>query len=283
MKKMSSTLLHFPLDHTIVHRPKTRPFLGSPDPFATHPRLGSTPTSPPCMASSSSPSTVHSGLSSPTKDSTGKTSLSSSKDSVIEKKPAAGSKRQGITGKPSLDDLGPILENALDAANPTVVTVERVAAAKIFLETHFNELLSSPTPRSLRRRYMEGGLFHAKALSHEEKENRRQCFYRCESEYLRQTRVMKARSIRALSSGRGSKKARCDGDWEVLKVLGKGSFGVVRLVREKPMPESLGKAGGNREVYAMKVIRKSDMLRSSQEGHLRAERDFLVASEGSRW
>jgi hypothetical protein len=33
----------------------------------------------------------------------------------------------------------------------------------------------------------------------------------------------------------------------------------------------------------MKVIRKSDMLRNCQEGHLRAERDFLVAAEGSRW
>jgi hypothetical protein len=33
----------------------------------------------------------------------------------------------------------------------------------------------------------------------------------------------------------------------------------------------------------MKAIRKSDMLRNSQEGHLRAERDFLVAAEGSRW
>ncbi|KAF2174185.1 hypothetical protein M409DRAFT_62303 [Zasmidium cellare ATCC 36951] len=33
----------------------------------------------------------------------------------------------------------------------------------------------------------------------------------------------------------------------------------------------------------MKVIRKSEMLRACQEGHLRAERDFLVASEGSRW
>lgn len=32
----------------------------------------------------------------------------------------------------------------------------------------------------------------------------------------------------------------------------------------------------------MKVIRKSDMVRNTQEGHLRAERDFLVASEGSR-
>ncbi|KAI0164728.1 kinase-like domain-containing protein [Xylariaceae sp. FL1272] len=67
--------------------------------------------------------------------------------------------------------------------------------------------------------------------------------------------------------------------YEVLKILGKGSFGVVRLVREK-QPSSHGQAG---RVYAMKVIRKSTMLRTSQEGHLRAERDFLVASEGSRW
>ncbi|KDN62231.1 putative serine/threonine-protein kinase cbk1 [Colletotrichum sublineola] len=33
----------------------------------------------------------------------------------------------------------------------------------------------------------------------------------------------------------------------------------------------------------MKVIRKSDMIRSCQEGHLRAERDFLAASENSQW
>lgn len=38
-----------------------------------------------------------------------------------------------------------------------------------------------------------------------------------------------------------------------------------------------------KEIYAMKVIRKSEMLRNSQEGHLRAERDFLVAAEYSRW
>ena len=98
--------------------------------------------------------------------------------------------------------------------------------------------------------------------------------------------------------------------YEMIRVLGKGSFGVVRLVREvskengEPQPdqtvqsfdknsEALADKCGDRslidlarirdEVYAMKVIRKSDMLRSSQEAHLRAERDFLVASEKSRW
>ncbi|CBX95897.1 similar to TPA: Serine/threonine-protein kinase cbk1 (EC 2.7.11.1) [Plenodomus lingam JN3] len=94
-------------------------------------------------------------------------------------------------------------------------------------------------------------------------------------------------------------------NYDIVRVLGKGSFGVVRLVREKS--EHSGNLRGDnslltpidkvadaegqpispirkvKQVFAMKVIRKSDMLRNSQEGHLRAERDFLVASENSRW
>ncbi|KAA8624953.1 hypothetical protein PtrV1_00633 [Pyrenophora tritici-repentis] len=95
-------------------------------------------------------------------------------------------------------------------------------------------------------------------------------------------------------------------NYDIVRVLGKGSFGVVRLVREKsdncgnlrgsicsmgypdgsltPKDEKSSQAiRKNKQVFAMKVIRKSDMLRNSQEGHLRAERDFLVASENSRW
>ncbi|EUC36386.1 hypothetical protein COCCADRAFT_88366 [Bipolaris zeicola 26-R-13] len=95
-------------------------------------------------------------------------------------------------------------------------------------------------------------------------------------------------------------------NYDIIRVLGKGSFGVVRLVREKSEHcESLHGSSSStkyldrsltpkeespsspcrrpKQVFAMKVIRKSDMLRNSQEGHLRAERDFLVASENSRW
>ena len=98
---------------------------------------------------------------------------------------------------------------------------------------------------------------------------------------------------------------------------GKGSFGVVRLVKGKhSSPRASAETGNadglsisnvssrkssmatlmtgltparyrrhppNNQVYAMKVIRKSDMLRNAQEGHLRAERNFLVAAEGSKW
>ncbi len=120
-------------------------------------------------------------------------------------------------------------------------------------------------------------------MSPGEKEKLRHDFCRAESEHLREVRVMKARSIRSLRGDTGGGHAPCQNDYEVLRVLGKGSFGVVRLVREKTGPADEGHIYRKNEVYAMKVIRKADMLRSSQEGHLRAERDFLVASEGSRW
>ncbi|KAG2414409.1 hypothetical protein HFD88_003600 [Aspergillus terreus] len=88
--------------------------------------------------------------------------------------------------------------------------------------------------------------------------------------------------------------------FEVIKVLGRGSFGVVRLVRERSQTGSRDNpakfsrdwsiqgrrrvmTGVKKDVFAMKVIRKSAMIRNCQEAHLRAERDFLVASARSRW
>lgn len=167
-----------------------------------------------------------------------------------------------------------------------VITVEKAAAAKIFFECHYNTLLASgPSPRSIRRRDFEALLYeNAPILSQQNIEDRRRDWQARESRYLREIRVMKSRNL--------PRKKGVDpmvNQYEVVKVLGKGSFGVVRLVREKEDVEVQGAISPvaqlrrKNEVYAMKVIRKSDMLRNSQEGHLRAERDFLVASEGSRW
>jgi len=122
-----------------------------------------------------------------------------------------------------------------------------------------------------------------------------------ETKHLRQLRTLKASSL-IRHKMRGVSIA----GYQTVRVLGKGSFGVVRLVTEKRVSQgvegNMNTATGERrnghgenhqhaelnrldpqEVYAMKVIRKSDMLRSCQEAHLRAERDFLVASEGSQW
>lgn len=165
------------------------------------------------------------------------------------------------------------------------------------------------SPRSIRRKKFEQricdiGLPHADRVIALEK------WFRSETDHLRQMRVLKSTSIM-----RHSVKGISIAGYDTLRVLGKGSFGVVRLVTETPSThvevnarpengsvvdsqEDFTKNAANMDgtakhnlpagkplsdVYAMKVIRKSDMLRACQEGHLRAERDFLVASEGSRW
>ncbi len=129
-----------------------------------------------------------------------------------------------------------------------------------------------------------------------------------ESDQLRRFRVLKSKP-----NARTGRSGASLAGFEIVKVLGKDSFGVVRLVRqvdsahdEHPTQSPTTSAEqfrdilrstldsqrafqrrevkrAKKEVYAMKVIRKSDMLRNSQEGHLKAERDFLVSSEKSRW
>lgn len=201
---------------------------------------------------------------------------------------------------------------------PSIITVEAAATAKIFFETYFNSIFSGTDPRSQRLQELEEQLYSLPATS-EERLRARNSWISQESEYLRQSRVLKTRS----NSARPRETVSIAG-YEIIRILGKGSFGVVRLVKEKKESEEaspvalgeglsllgtdlsrlkVGSVAGilrptvngfrpnrradlskmKKEVFAMKVIRKSDMLRSSQEGHLRAERDFLVASEKSRW
>lgn len=223
-------------------------------------------------------------------DSTGKTSVdsktSSSNDRSSEKKsPLSKYKTQQHIPQAVLElangNLGTIQEREDETTvSPTVVTAEKAAAAKIFLETYYNELFNTPSQRGKRLRLLEGELWQlGDIIPSDEKERQRKQFFRNESNHLRQTRVLKARTTKALTGSKGAASSCCN-NYQPVKALGKGSFGVVKLVREKPKP---GDDLSKKKVYAMKVIRKSSMLRTSQEGHLRAERDFLVASEGSHW
>ncbi|KAF4997785.1 hypothetical protein FGRMN_3623 [Fusarium graminum] len=225
------------------------------------------------------PSSEASGKPSQTgQDSTEQTSLeSSTARSNMEAADRRYNRRNPWTrSSPEGRALSTIPEAIVIQARPTAATVERASAAKIFLETYFNELLYRPDARTLRSRCLEAQLCNCSLISSDEKERIRVQYRGQETCHLRELRVMKANS----SNHQGGKDSGLlVNNYEPLQILGKGSFGVVRLVREKTAP---GHAFP-RQVYAMKVIRKSEMLRNSQEGHLRAERDFLVASEGSQW
>ena len=207
---------------------------------------------------------------------------------------------------------------ASSGTSPSVVTVEAATNAKVFFETYFNTVFCGTDPRSQRRQELEQYMYGL-PLSPEERARIWDNWVTQERHYLRQCRVLKSRSH---SGGNHDETVSLAG-FEVIKVLGRGSFGVVRLVKERRGGESdydgcsedkllrwkneatSAKAhaldslrsaidgtksnrrkimtGVKKDVFAMKVIRKSAMIRNSQEGHLRAERDFLVSSAKSRW
>jgi serine/threonine protein kinase len=262
---------------------------------------------------SSDPSTTPSSNGSPLGYSTPPTPVTSAEPS-----PSSDKSKPSPTDLSTLSDCVSAVDATLGSKSqiilPSIVSAEAASVAKIYLELYYNSIFQNQDPRLQRQHELEQHIFAFQLAPDEQAQTRRNWLLH-ENEYLRQCRALKT-SVRCVRD----EGAVSIAGYEVIKVLGKGSFGVVRLVREKKnskaaiteedflMPEgspsvsrtrSLGMlrsavdgakhsrrrfmTGEKKEVYAMKVIRKSDMIRNCQEGHIRAERDFLVAAEKSRW
>ncbi|TVU30396.1 hypothetical protein EJB05_22015 [Eragrostis curvula] len=131
---------------------------------------------------------------------------------------------------------------------PSSATKQRVAAAKQYIEKHYKEQMKHLQDRKERRCSLEKKLEDAN-VSEEEQHNILKQFEKRETEYMRLQRH----------------KMSVD-DFDLLTMIGKGAFGEVRVCREK--------ATGN--VYAMKKLKKSEMLRRGQVEHVRAERNLLA-------
>ncbi|PPS16317.1 hypothetical protein E1A91_A10G124000v1 [Gossypium mustelinum] len=131
---------------------------------------------------------------------------------------------------------------------PSNVTKQRVEAAKQYIENHYKKQMKSLQERKERRDILEKKLADAE-VSEEEHNNLLKYFEKKETEYMHLQRH----------------KMGAD-DFEPLTMIGKGAFGEVRICREK--------ATGH--VYAMKKLKKSEMLRRGQVEHVKAERNLLA-------
>ena len=77
------------------------------------------------------------------------------------------------------------------------------------------------------------------------------------------------------SISREQRKTITPSDFESLHLIGRGAFGEVRLVRQKPSLNSMEPP----KIYALKSMKKEMMVMKNQVGHVKAERDVLATAE----
>ncbi|CAG7886441.1 unnamed protein product [Brassica rapa] len=128
------------------------------------------------------------------------------------------------------------------------LTMEKVAAAKQYIENHYKAQNKNIQERKERRWILERKLASS-GVPKEEQINMIKDLERKETEFMRLKR----------------NKISVD-DFELLTIIGRGAFGEVRLCREKK--------SGN--IYAMKKLKKSEMVMKGQVEHVRAERNLLA-------
>lgn len=66
------------------------------------------------------------------------------------------------------------------------------------------------------------------------------------------------------------KKKMNKDDFKKLAIIGRGAFGEVRLVNKKDDPD---------QIYAMKIMRKSEMIKKNQVEHIHAEKNVLALAD----
>ncbi|XP_016489243.1 uncharacterized protein LOC107809163 [Nicotiana tabacum] len=128
------------------------------------------------------------------------------------------------------------------------LTMEKVAAAKQFIENHYKTHINTIQQRKQRRWILERKLASSD-VPKEEQMHLIKDLEQKETEYMR----LRRHKI-------------CVDDFELLTIIGRGAYGEVRLCREKK--------SGN--IYAMKKLKKSEMLIKGQVEHVRAERNLLA-------
>lgn len=124
-------------------------------------------------------------------------------------------------------------------------------AFKFYMEQHVENLLKSHQEREHRRQQLESEMAKV-GLTKEAQTEIRKMLHQKESNYIRLKRAKMNKSM-----------------FSKIKTIGIGAFGEVALVR---------KVDAN-QLYAMKTLRKSDVLKRNQVAHVKAERDILAEAD----
>ena len=124
-------------------------------------------------------------------------------------------------------------------------------AFKFYMEQRVENVLKSRQMRDKRKKQLEVEMTRV-GLSEESQTEMRKMLVQKESNYIRMKRSKMSKSL-----------------FSKVKTLGMGAFGEVALVR---------KIDSN-ALYAMKTLRKADVLRRNQVAHVKAERDILAEAD----
>jgi len=132
-------------------------------------------------------------------------------------------------------------------------TLEYAARLKAMMEEKYKRKMSEITERKQREEELNRKMeeFH---LDSKEKQNLLAKHVALENQYAKE----------------GRKKYKIT-DFDCVKTIGRGAFGEVRVVRKKE----------DNKVYALKMMRKKEMIAKKQVTHIRAERNLLAAADNT--
>jgi len=128
---------------------------------------------------------------------------------------------------------------------------QKAIQVKAYLDSHMKDKMSQIDERKERRVALEQQMEQMKLSS----DVRKKMISKMEEEEIKRTPEIK-------------KKIKLD-DFDMVAIIGRGAFGEVRVVRKKDTGQ----------VYAMKVMKKTEMLKKNQVAHIRAERDVLALAD----
>lgn len=137
------------------------------------------------------------------------------------------------------------------AAAPATSAANKAAQMRAYLDQHMQKKIGAIDERKERREKIEKQMEDMKL-----------------SQDVRRNMMAKLQEEEAKLSQQIKQKIKLD-DFEMLSIIGRGAFGEVRVCRKKD----------TQQVFAMKIMKKTEMLKKNQVAHIRAERDVLALAD----